>query len=52
VVDIQISAALTGCGSTIMIGMWFGILPLISSSVSLIKHAEAVVPFAWDLALA
>ena len=46
---MHISAALTACSSANMIGVWFGILPLISSSVSLMKHAEAVVPFVWEL---
>jgi len=48
--DIHISAALTACRSANVIGVWFGILPLISSSFSLTKHAQAVVSFAWKLA--
>ena len=45
--DIQISAALTACSSANMIGVWFEIMSLISSSVSLMKHA--VIPFIWEL---
>ena len=44
--DIQISVALMACTSANVMGVWFGILSLISLSVSLMKHAHAVVPFA------
>ena len=47
---IYISAALTACSSAKVIGVWFGILPLISLSFSLMKQAQAVVPLAWELA--
>jgi len=49
-IDIHISAALTACSSTHVIGVWFGILPLISPSFSLMKHAQGLVPFAWEIA--
>ena len=49
-VDIQISAALTACSSANVIGDWFGILSLIYLSVSLMKHAQSLVPFIWELA--
>ena len=47
--DIHISAALTACSSAKVIGV-FGILPLISSSFSLIKQAQVVVLLSWELA--
>ena len=47
--DIHISTALTACSSAKVIGMWFEILPLISSSFSLMKQAQSVIPEAWEL---
>jgi len=44
---IHIRAALTACYSANLIGVWFGLLPIISSSFSLMKHAQSVVPFAF-----
>jgi len=48
---IQISAAVTACSSANVIGVWFGIQPLIDLFVSLTKHPQAVVRFAWELAM-
>jgi len=48
--DIHISAALTVCSLAKVIGVWFGILPLPSSSFSLMNQAQAVVPLSWELA--
>ena len=48
--DIHISAALIACSSAKVIGVWFGILPLSSSSFSLMKQAQAVVLLSWELA--
>jgi len=48
--DIHISVAVTACISTKVIGVWFGILSLISSSFSLMKQTQAVIPLAWKLA--
>jgi len=38
-IDIHFSAALIACNPANVIGVWFGILLLISSSFSLMKHA-------------
>ena len=46
--DIHISTPLTVCSSVNVIRVWFGILPLISSSLYLMKHAQAAVLFAWE----
>ena len=48
--DSHISAALTACSPAKVIGVWVGILPLSSSSFSLMKQAQAVVPLSWELA--
>jgi len=48
--NIRIGAALTVCSSAKVIGVWFGILPLISSSFSLMKQVQAVVSLSWELA--
>ena len=46
--DIQI-IALNVCSSADVIRVWFGILTLISLTVSLIKHAQTLFPLAWEL---
>ena len=47
---IHISTALTACSSANVITEWFGNLPLISLSVSLMKHTHVLVSFVWELA--
>ena len=44
--DIHINTALTAYSSANVIGVWLGIRLLISLSVSLMKYAQAQVPFA------